>query len=160
MDRGTLIKDLAIISVMIVGGLLTYLAFNGVEPEVSPQEEKGHIVTSTTTEPSMNNIKIEVIQEGTGAPAKNGNTVTVHYRGTLEDGTIFDASDDRGEPFQFVLGAGQVIPGWEIGILDMKVGEKRILTIPPEFAYGEKGIPPVIPPNATLRFEVELLGVE
>lgn len=160
MDRGTLIKDMAIIAVMIVTGLLTYLAFNGVEPELESLEEEERIDTSTTTGNTMNNIQIEVAREGTGASAKNGNTVTVHYRGTLENGTVFDASYDRDEPFQFILGVGQVIPGWEIGVLDMKVGEKRILTIPPEFAYGPQGIPPVIPPSATLRFEVELLGIQ
>jgi len=116
--------------------------------------------TSTSQEStSAKTVKIEVLKEGTGEGAKNGDTTTVNYVGTLEDGTKFDSSYDRGVPFSFKLGAGQVIPGWEEGILGMKVGEKRKLTIPPELAYGPTGVSGLIPPNATLIFEVELLGI-
>lgn len=94
---------------------------------------------------------------GTGAAAAAGRWVTVHYAGTLADGTTFDSSRDRGEPFSFLLGAGKVIKGWDQGLLGMRVGGKRKLVIPPELAYGSEGRPPVIPPNATLTFEVELL---
>lgn len=96
---------------------------------------------------------------GQGDEAVSGATVSVHYVGTLEDGEKFDSSRDRGQPFQFTLGSGQVIPGWDEGIQGMKVGGVRKLTIPPELGYGEMGSPPVIPPNATLVFEVELLEV-
>ena len=104
-------------------------------------------------------VIIEILKEGTGAEAKNGDKVTAHYTGTLEDGMKFDSSLDRGTPFSFTLGAGQVIRGWDIGILSMKINEKRKLTIPGDLAYGQGGVPGLIPPNATLIFEVELLGI-
>jgi FKBP-type peptidyl-prolyl cis-trans isomerase len=96
---------------------------------------------------------------GEGDEAVAGAQVSVHYVGTLENGEKFDSSRDRGAPFQFALGSGQVIAGWDEGIQGMKVGGIRELTIPPELGYGESGSPPVIPPNATLLFEVELLEV-
>jgi FKBP-type peptidyl-prolyl cis-trans isomerase len=96
---------------------------------------------------------------GNGAIAKVGDRVSVHYVGTLTDGKKFDSSRDRNQPFQFVLGQGQVIKGWDQGVAGMKVGEKRKLTIPPAMAYGLQGRPPLIPPNSTLIFEVELMAI-
>jgi len=96
---------------------------------------------------------------GTGKETKKGDSVSVNYVGTLSDGTKFDSSYDRGEPFIFTLGAGEVIKGWDVGILGMHEGGKRRLTIPPDYGYGEEGSGSVIPPNATLVFEVELLKV-
>ena len=96
---------------------------------------------------------------GTGASPKKGQQVSVHYTGRLTDGKTFDSSVDRGQPFQFQLGVGQVIRGWDEGITTMKVGGKRTLTIPPDLGYGAAGFPGAIPPNATLIFDVELLGV-
>ena len=105
-------------------------------------------------------LKKEILGEGTGKRADNGDTVVVHYTGMLEDKTKFDSSIDRGQPFSFTLGSGQVIQGWEQGVLGMQVGEKRKLTIGPRLAYGEAGVPGTIPPNATLIFEVELLEIQ
>lgn len=105
-------------------------------------------------------IKIEVLKEGTGEKAKSGDKVSVHYTGTLKDGEIFDSSLERKTPFSFILGEDQVIKGWDLGVLNMKIGEKRKLIIPSNLAYGERGTPGgPIPPNATLIFEVELLSI-
>jgi FKBP-type peptidyl-prolyl cis-trans isomerase len=108
----------------------------------------------------MSTLQIEDITVGTGAEATKGRMVSVHYVGTLVDGTKFDSSRDRAEPFGFKLGAGMVIQGWDQGVAGMKVGGKRKLTIPSDLGYGDRGYPGVIPPKATLLFEVELLGVK
>ncbi|MEN9722694.1 MAG: hypothetical protein RJB38_680 [Pseudomonadota bacterium] len=119
--------------------------------------------SATATAPEANkadaDLKMENLKDGTGAEAVAGKQVSVHYTGTLTDGKKFDSSVDRGQPFKFTLGAGQVIRGWDIGVAGMKVGGKRKLTIPPQLGYGERGAGGVIPPNATLVFEVELLEV-
>ena len=99
-------------------------------------------------------------QEGTGASPKSGNNVSVHYTGKLLDGQVFDSSVKRGEPIEIPIGAGRVIPGWDEGIMMMKVGGKSLIVCPPEIAYGERGAPPVIPGNAALSFEVELLEIK
>jgi FKBP-type peptidyl-prolyl cis-trans isomerase FkpA len=99
-------------------------------------------------------------QVGTGTEAVAGKTVSVHYTGWLLDGTKFDSSRDRGQPFMFPLGGGRVIKGWDEGVAGMKVGGKRTLVIPPDLGYGARGAGGVIPPNATLKFEVELLDVK
>lgn len=112
------------------------------------------IIPSLITE-----LKIEDIKIGTGREVKSGDTVIMHYTGTLEDGTKFDSSLDRNQPFETQIGVGRVIKGWDQGIPDMKVGGKRKLTIPYQLAYGENGYGP-IPPKATLIFEVELLNIK
>lgn len=109
---------------------------------------------------SSDELKMTVVKPGTGeSVSKDGDVLSVHYTGYLENGTKFDSSVDRGTPFEFTLGVGQVIPGWEIGMKGMKVGEVRKLSIPGKFAYGERGVPGVIPSNATLIFDVELLAI-
>ncbi|KAB2671720.1 MAG: FKBP-type peptidyl-prolyl cis-trans isomerase [Verrucomicrobia bacterium] len=104
-------------------------------------------------------LQIEKIVVGTGTPAAKGKSVTVHYTGWFTTGGKFDSSVDRDEPFTFMLGAGQVIAGWDQGVATMRVGDKVKLTIPPDLAYGRAGYPGAIPPNSTLVFEVELLAV-
>jgi len=110
-------------------------------------------ITTTT------GLKIEELSEGEGSIAESGQTVSVHYTGWLTDGTKFDSSKDRNEPFRFNLGAGMVIKGWDEGVAGMKIGGKRKLTIPPHLGYGSRGAGGVIPPDATLVFEVELLDI-
>jgi FKBP-type peptidyl-prolyl cis-trans isomerase len=105
-------------------------------------------------------MRYEIIKEGTGPAPKRGDSVTVHYTGWLEDGTKFDSSVDRNQPFTFKLGVGQVIQGWDDGVATMKVGGKTKFFIPPELGYGSRGAGGVIPPNAKLIFEVELLSIK
>ena len=120
-------------------------------PAATAAQEK--IVTTAS------GLKYEDLKVGEGAEAKSGDRVEVHYTGWLENGTKFDSSVDRGKPFPFPLGAGRVIKGWDQGVAGMKVGGKRKLIIPPALGYGERGAGGVIPPNATLIFEVELLKI-
>ncbi len=125
------------------------------------EAEKNNLINQNmdnqTTE--SNELKIEVTQEGEGVEAKNGDTVAVHYTGYLVNGQVFDSSIGRGEPIEFVLGTGGVIKGWDQGVLGMKVGEKRKLTIPSDLGYGSAGAGGSIPPNATLIFEVEMIKI-
>jgi len=108
---------------------------------------------------NMTELKIEILKEGIGdREIKAGDQISVHYTGTLVDGTKFDSSLDRGQPFTFTIGINQVIQGWDQGLIGMKIGEKRKLTIPSSLAYEERGYGALIPPNATLIFEVELIS--
>jgi FKBP-type peptidyl-prolyl cis-trans isomerase len=148
------IKLLCFISailILAIAGAVYYFGFGQKGgPEEGTEENAGEELQ----------LKIEILKEGTGKSIEKGETAVVHYVGTLEDGTKFDSSIDRGQSFSFTLGEGRVIAGWEQGVLGMKVGEKRKLTIASDLAYGDTGIPGVIPGGATLIFEVELLEIK
>ena len=150
---------LSILAVLFVAGLTVQISGCA-----GPGAGKASIVKptpqSSNTWNTRSGLKIEELKVGDGAEAVEGSMVVVHYTGWLEDGTKFDSSLDRGEEFVFDLGAEQVIKGWDQGILGMRVGGKRKLTIPPKLGYGVKGAGDTIPSNATLIFEIELLEVE
>ncbi len=144
MQRTATLCILCIVTLAILAGSASFAG--------GQKEEK-----VITTDSGLKYIDVKV---GDGDEAKKGNTVTVHYTGTLKDGKKFDSSKDRDEPFQFPLGAGKVIKGWDEGVAGMKVGGTRKLIIPPELGYGKRGAGNVIPPDAELHFTVELLKVK
>lgn len=159
---------LMLIGLLLASGIIGYFLFMNpsdsslkkVENSVLPTASPSGTINPTTTTTMDGQLKIEDIKVGTGDEAVAGKKVTVNYSGTLTDGTKFDSSYDRGIPFSFNLGEGDVIQGWDLGVAGMKVGGKRKLTIPSDLGYGARGAGDVIPPNATLVFEVELLKVE
>ncbi len=139
------------------GGVVT-------ESQTAQTVESGLIAINTESEEINNEVNIsrmviDDIKEGSGEAVKDGDTVSVHYAGSLQDGQEFDNSRLRGAPFEFTVGAGMVIKGWEEGLVGMKAGGERVLVIPPEKAYGENGIGP-IPPNSTLVFKIELIEIK
>lgn len=148
----------AIVAVAVVGLAMWYN--NKSDESMRASEAQAGAAAEQAQQQIMQNLIIKDVTVGTGATAQNGDKVTVNYVGTLDNGTKFDSSYDRGQPFSFTLGAGQVIKGWDLGVAGMKVGGKRELTIPPELGYGANGVPQAgIPANATLHFTVELLSV-
>jgi FKBP-type peptidyl-prolyl cis-trans isomerase len=144
---------LIVIAVVVAGAVGVFLRSRSTSSGSGPAAVTG---AGTTT---ASGLQYWDITTGTGTEAAPGKEVRVHYTGWLTDGQKFDSSVDRGEPFSFQLGAGQVIPGWDQGVAGMKVGGKRQLKIPPTLGYGERGAGGVIPPNATLIFDVQLLGI-
>lgn len=161
METKKLIKDIVLIAIILMVGIFIYLAFPAkAEQEQARGDDNLQNKLTNTMEPGELKAQLNIVvkKEGSGPGATNGQIVHVHYTGKLTDGKVFDSSIGK-NPLSVTLGAGQVIQGWDIGILGMKVGEKRELTIPPLLAYGAQGFPGVIPPNATLIFEVELVGL-
>ncbi|MDD5621486.1 MAG: FKBP-type peptidyl-prolyl cis-trans isomerase [Candidatus Pacebacteria bacterium] len=149
---------LLLISIGFVIGIIIFIFAN--DREMNPngwQDIQGDSINNMIDE-IQKPLDINVLKEGSGQEIKNGDMATVHYTGTLENGTKFDSSLDRGEPFSFQLGAGKVIRGWDEGVLGMKAGEKRKLIIQPEYGYGDRAIAS-IPANSVLIFEVELLKI-
>jgi FKBP-type peptidyl-prolyl cis-trans isomerase len=142
-------------------GLLTAGCTTPSTDQTLPAENSTpqNISNPTPMPQSLDGIQIEILKEGKGAPVSKGANLSMHYVGTLTDGSKFDSSRDRGQPFHFTLGGGQVIAGWDEGIVGMKVGEVRKLTISPEKGYGSMNMGP-IPANSTLIFEVELMEVK
>ena len=161
---------ISIIVVLIVIALLVFITINKKGASLSTEQQVGeeqniNNIENTQGAQNTDGVKITILKEGTGDKvAKTGDTVAMSYTGMLVDGTVFDSNIDpkfnHVEPFIFTLGAGQVIEGWDIGVVGMKVGEQRKLEIAPEFAYGATGAGGVIPPNATLTFIVELIAVK
>jgi FKBP-type peptidyl-prolyl cis-trans isomerase len=148
-----------IILILIVVGVY-FLFFQRIQPQTSTAAISLNQNQQTPTTYNIQGMKVEILKQGSGNAAKSGDAVIVNYTGTLTDGTKFDSSLNPGRtPFQFTLGQNSVIQGWELGVVGMKVGETRKLTIPPELGYGAAGAGGVIPPNATLIFEIDLLGI-
>lgn len=147
----------AVLAVVILIGFLTW-QFD-FKRNSAPQVETPQQNMEEENSKAVEGLQIEVLQGGAGQETKTGDRVDVHYTGYFENGEVFDSSVGRGEPFSFVLGAGNVIKGWDLGVVGMKVGEKRKLTIAPQLAYGASGAPGAIPPNSTLIFEVELIAI-
>jgi hypothetical protein len=166
------------LTLSVIGGCTSLTEPTAIEPIASAGEARPVVVQPASAAPKApsppslaapalsaqpgppdERLGTVTMTEGKGPVAKAGDHVSVHYVGTLTDGTKFDSSRDRNKPFDFTLGQGQVIKGWDEGVAGMKVGEKRKLTIPPAMAYGAMGRPPVIPPNSTLVFEVELMAI-
>jgi peptidylprolyl isomerase len=145
--------------IKITKSILTVLVLLGwaAAPVMLQSTEK---TSNTPVQKTASGLEYIIQVQGNGERPKPGQTVKVHYDGKLQDGTLFDSSRKRGEPLSFTLGVGQVIPGWDEGIALLKPGGKAKLTIPPALGYGARGVPPQIPPNATLIFDVELVAIQ
>lgn len=164
MDRQVIMRSCAIICTLLAVAALVYLVSQNKAADSSDTEStaNSNLTTNTNTmsEEQNSKLKIDIIKEGSGDGAKKGQTVAVDYTGKFTDGKVFDSSIPRNEPLVLTLGAGMVIQGWDLGIVGMKVGEERRLTIAPELAYGASGIGGVIPPNATLIFDVTMRSIK
>lgn len=149
--RATRQRNIRIAAIATIAVVLAFVAFAIFS---SNQKGNGDMITTAS------GLQYQELTVGTGPAVKTGDTVSVHYTGWLEDGTKFDSSVDRNQPFEFSVGMGMVIQGWDEGLVGMQVGGKRKLVIPPNLGYGSSGAGGVIPPNATLVFEVELLAIK
>lgn len=155
------IRSLLIISAGLVAGAAVLWAVKNQQQEKQPEQKTEQKVEEMAIVELPSGLKYKIISKGTGTETpKAGQRITVHYTGSLEDGTVFDSSVSRGQPFKFTVGVGQVIPGWDEGLMLMTTGEKRQLIIPASLGYGPRGIPGVIPGGATLIFDVELIAFQ
>jgi FKBP-type peptidyl-prolyl cis-trans isomerase len=152
--RNQRIAIIVVALILIIAVVAYFVVKNQKEKNRALEPINGDLVTTAT------GLQYQDLLVGSGEEAKASDVVSVHYTGWLDDGTKFDSSLDRGQPFEFTLGLGKVIQGWDEGVAGMKVGGKRKLIIPPDLAYGSSGAGAVIPPNATLTFEVELLEIK
>jgi FKBP-type peptidyl-prolyl cis-trans isomerase FkpA len=150
----TMTERILIVAVVVLAAAALYWKFRA-QKALSAATASGPATVTTAS-----GLQYTVLQAGSGDAAQAGRMVTVHYTGWLTNGAKFDSSVDRGQPFNFSLGAGQVIKGWDEGVAGMQIGEKRKLIIPPGLGYGDRGAGRVIPPGATLIFDVELLGIQ
>ena len=148
--------------VILLAGVSLACSLPGLFGNASSAGEKvgGPFTLSKAAVTTSSGLTYEDLVVGDGRAAKAGDTVSVTYTGYLEDGTVFDSNVDTGTPFEFLLGAGYVIPGWDEGLVGMRVGGRRLLVIPPDLAYGDQAVGDVIPANATLTFEIELLSIK
>jgi len=152
MAKDTIVVSAIGVGIVLLAGAIMFGIFRLPQAPPLVEEEEGQVMQEEK-------LVTEDIEEGTGDAVESGDTVVIHYTGTLKDGTKFDSSLDRGEPFETQIGVGQVIEGWDEGVVGMKVGGKRKLIIPPSMGYGTQGVPG-IPPNSTLIFDVELLEIK
>ena len=158
MNKTASIVLFVVIAVAVIWGGVWYSGKMSQEDQQAQSAVGSQAIATQQT--IMNNLKITEDIVGTGAAAQNGDTVSVLYSGSLDDGTVFDASSLHGnQPFSFTVGAGQVIKGWDLGLVGMKVGGTRELVIPSDLGYGANGAGGVIPPNATLHFTIQLLSI-
>jgi len=162
MSRALLLTFLGLVAALGLGYVYRQRVMRTAVQATSAQTQETQMTSEKIKLPS--GLVYEIQQEGSGVAPQNGNQVTVHYTGWLDKegqpSTKFDSSRDRGTPFTFIIGKGMVIKGWDEGVLTMKIGEKRRLYIPANLAYGARGVPGAIPPNAGLIFDVELFGVK
>ncbi len=150
------VLTILIISIILIG---SYYLLSKPPSDISNKNDDSLLISQTPTKP-MQKLVVEDLKIGSGNEVKTGDNISIHYVGTLENGTKFDSSYDRGSPFETQIGVGQVIKGWDEGVVGMKIGGKRKLIIPPEFGYGSRGAGNIIPPNSTLIFEVELIDIK
>ncbi|KKR77052.1 MAG: Peptidyl-prolyl cis-trans isomerase [Candidatus Levybacteria bacterium GW2011_GWA2_40_8] len=155
MNQRVIFSLLAIIILLVLGFVILR-----ERQSPAPSTEEFNFQPITPTQPPGTTLKIEDLRIGTGSAVKEGDIVVINYEGRLSSGQVFDSSYARNAPFETEIGVGRVIEGWDKGLLGMKIGGKRKLTIPPNLGYGSRGVPNVIPPNSTLIFEVELLDVK
>jgi peptidylprolyl isomerase/FKBP-type peptidyl-prolyl cis-trans isomerase FkpA len=159
MNKNLIIISVIILIIAVMAVIYFSLPKQNTATKMQPQTNQNQQVSTTATSFDIQGMTVDILKQGTGDGAKAGDNIVVNYVGTLTDGTKFDSSIDRNQPFPYTLGTGQVIKGWELGLLGMKDGEERKLTIPPELAYGSQSPSPLIPANSILIFDITMLSI-